>query len=229
MIPKTVEFYNKVYDILVNMGGANEKERADFLYAFVQDKYPTTEWRFGGKLGGGGKYRSRNVVTCYSESETPERLDLMKDMNLALKRLLNKKIVYIDLDGVLADYDSKKAVTTEKERNKKGFFESLEPINYGVWGFKVLDQYFDVYILSTAPWSNIHSWSEKRIWVEKNLGDEAYKKLILSHNKGLLKGDFIIDDRTVNGVSDFEGEHIHFGSEKFPNWETVVKYLITKQ
>ncbi len=104
MIPKTPEFYNKVYDILVNMGGALEKEREDFLYAFVKDEYPTTEWRFSGKLGSGGKYRSRNVVTCYSESETPERLDLMKDMNLALSRLLKKKIVYIDLDGVLADY-----------------------------------------------------------------------------------------------------------------------------
>jgi len=90
MIPKTLEFYNKVYDILVNMGGAIEKERGDFLYAFINDEYPTTEWRFGGLLGGGGKYRSRNVVTCYSESETPERLELMKDMNLALENLLKK-------------------------------------------------------------------------------------------------------------------------------------------
>jgi 5'(3')-deoxyribonucleotidase len=210
------------------MGGANEKERADFLYVFVNNKYPTTEWRFGGLLGGGGKYRSYNAVTCYSESETPERLDLIKNINLALNRLLNKKIVYIDLDGVLADYESRKIVTTERERNGKGFFESLEPIIYAAWAFKVLNEYFDVYILSTAPWSNIHSWTEKRVWVDKHLGELAYKKLILSHNKGLLKGHFIIDDRTVNGVSEFEGEHIHFGSEKFPDWETIVKYLIKK-
>jgi len=228
MLPKTPEFYNKVYDILVNMGGAIEKERGDFLYAFLNDKYPTTEWSFRGLLGCGGKYRSRNVVTCYSESETPERLDLIKDMNLALHRLLKKKIVYIDLDGVLADYDSRKVVTTERERNAKGFFESLEPINYAAWAFKVLNEYYDVYILSTAPWSNVHSWTEKRVWVDKHLGELAYKKLILSHNKGLLKGDYIIDDRTVNGVSEFEGEHIHFGSEKFPDWETIVKYLTKK-
>lgn len=229
MIPKTFEFYNKVYDILVNMGGANESDRNEFISAFLDQKYPATEWRFGGKLGGGGKYRSYNAVTCYSESETPELLDLMKDMNLALSRLLKKKIVYIDLDGVLADYEIKKIVTTESERNKKGFFESFEPINNAVWAFKVLNEYYDVYILSTAPWSNIHSWTEKRVWVEKHLGDLAYKKLILTHNKGLLKGNFIIDDRTVNGVSEFEGEHIHFGTESFPNWESVIKYLILKK
>ncbi len=61
------------------------------------------------------------------------------------------------------------------------------------------------------------------------MGDLAYKKLILSHNKGLLKGDFLIDDRTVNGVSEFEGEHIHFGSENFPNWESVIKYMLLKR
>ena len=84
---------------------------------------------------------------------------------------------------------------------------------------------FEVYFLSTAPWSNVHSWSEKRIWVEKHFGEHAFKKLILSHNKGLLRGDFLIDDRTLNGVSEFKGEHIHFGTPEYPNWDAVLKYL----
>jgi 5'(3')-deoxyribonucleotidase len=63
------------------------------------------------------------------------------------------------------------------------------------------------------------------MWVETHLGKSANKKLILCHNKGLVKGDFLIDDRIANGVADFEGEHIHFGTEQFSGWEDVLDYL----
>lgn len=32
-----------------------------------------------------------------------------------------------------------------------------------------------------------------------------FKSLILAHNKGLLKGDYLVDDRIQNGVDTFEG------------------------
>lgn len=90
---KTSEFYNKVYDILVNLGGAKDDEYRDaFVYEFVNDKFPTNEWRFQGKLGFGGKYRRElNSVDCYSEDETRERIALIKKMNKALKELENEK------------------------------------------------------------------------------------------------------------------------------------------
>jgi len=61
---------------------------------------------------------------------------------------------------------------------------------------------------------------------KKYLGKNAYKRLILSHNKHLNIGDYLIDDRTANGAGQFRGEHIHFGSEKFPDWKAVLSYLI---
>jgi hypothetical protein len=42
----------------------------------------------------------------------------------------------------------------------------------------------------------------------------------------LVKGDFLIDDYDKNGQTEFEGEFIKFKTELFPNWESVVKYLI---
>ena len=39
-------------------------------------------------------------------------------------------------------------------------------------------------------------------------------------------GDYLIDDRLANGVNLFKGEHIHFGSDKFPDWESVCSYLL---
>lgn len=135
------------------------------------------------------------------------------------------KRVYVDMDGVLADYDKAAEGRTEEEKREKGFFEHLEPINDAITSFRKLCDHFDVYILSTAPWSNIHAPSEKRVWVDKYLGEKAFKRLILSHNKSLVKGDYLIDDRIANGVDGFEGEHIHFGSERFPDWTSVLTYL----
>ena len=63
---------------------------------------------------------------------------------------------------------------------------------------------------------------------KKHLGKSAYKRVIFSHHKILNKGDYLIDDRTKNGASEFEGEHIHFDTEKFQTWDDVTNYLIKK-
>ena len=63
----------------------------------------------------------------------------------------------------------------------------------------------------------------------KHLGPTAHKRLILSHHKNLNSGDFLIDDRTKNGAGEFGGEHIHFGTDKFLDWKTVVQYLQQKK
>ncbi len=59
----------------------------------------------------------------------------------------------------------------------------------------------------------------------KYLGKEAYKRLILTHNKNLNNGDYLIDDRLKNGADKFKGEHIHFGKDEFLGWEEVVEYF----
>ena len=51
-------------------------------------------------------------------------------------------------------------------------------------------------------------------------------KISQSHNKHLNIGHYLIDDRLKNGADKFEGEHIHFGTSLFPDWDSVIKYLI---
>ena len=102
----------------------------------------------------------------------------------------------------------------------------MDPLKGAIESYKKLSQKFDTYILSTAPWKNSSGWSDKNEWVKKHLGDVAYKRLILSHHKNLNYGDYLIDDRLANGVNLFKGEHIHFGSDKFPDWESVCSYLL---
>lgn len=147
---------------------------------------------------------------------------------------ITKPIVLIDLDGVICDFD-KRAKELEQQGVKghslfrhPDAYRALEPIEGAIDAWHELQEKYETYILSTPPWSNPDAWSEKRIWVQQHLGDSAKKKLILCHNKGLVKGDFLIDDRIANGVADFEGEHIHFATEKFPGWGTVLEYLKSK-
>ena len=94
-----------------------------------------------------------------------------------------------------------------------GIFALMDPMPGAIEAFNELAKVYDTYILSTAPWNNPSAWEDKIEWVQKHLGDAAHKRLILSHNKHLNMGDYLIDDRLANGADKFQGEHIHFGQE----------------
>jgi len=127
------------------------------------------------------------------------------------------------MDGVLVELNSK---NWNIDKNRKGYFLNNKPINGAIEAFNKLSKVYDCHIVSTPVWSNPDCWKEKRLWVEKHLGKSAEKRLTLTHHKNLVQGDFIIDDTKLHGVEDFKGEHIHFGSDKFPNWNKVLEYLI---
>lgn len=156
-----------------------------------------------------------------------------------------RKKVYIDMDGVLVDIKPKvehirknlivftnyagEAVSLHDQPDRIDevpfLFEDLPPMEGAVEAYNHLNSLFDVYILSTAPWNNPNAWLQKRLWVEEHLGAAATKRLILSHHKNLMIGEFLIDDRTKNGAGEFNGEHIHFATDRFPDWNSVVDYL----
>ena len=103
----------------------------------------------------------------------------------------------------------------------------MKPINEMVHLFNQMaaDERYDVYILSTSPWDNPTAASDKVAWVKKYLPLYGYKRLILSHNKHLNIGDYLIDDRTANGAGEFTGELIQYGTEKFPTAQSIKTYL----
>lgn len=144
-----------------------------------------------------------------------------------------KKTLYIDLDNVLVDFPSAfpkiNPETLEKFRGDEdeipGIFSLMDPLPGAVAAFLELSEFFDTYLLSTAPWENPSAWSDKLVWVKKYLGKAAYKRLILTHHKDLNRGDYLVDDRGNNGASDFRGEWIQFGSTEFPDWNSVLAYL----
>lgn len=142
-----------------------------------------------------------------------------------------KKIIYIDMDDTICDYSGLWRIYKEKfpdvqyPQSKFGFFSRLKPINGALEAISVLEKYYDVFILTKPSIKNLHSYSEKAEWVERYLGEKYLEKLILCPNKSLVKGDFLIDDYDKNGQTEFEGEFIRFGNDRFSNWSSVLSYL----
>ena len=144
-----------------------------------------------------------------------------------------KKILYVDMDNVLVDFQSGIDQLSDSVQNEfegrldevPGIFSLMKPMTDAIEVYNELSQFFDTYILSTAPWENPSAWSDKLLWIHKYLGQSAYKRLILSHHKNLNDGHYLIDDRTKNGADQFKGKHIHFGTESFPDWISVYNYL----
>ena len=150
-----------------------------------------------------------------------------------------KKILYIDLDNTLVDFQSgidrlEPDVFAKHEKDldeAPGIFALMAPLPDALEAYRELAQHFDTYILSTAPWHNASAWHDKVLWVQQHLGlsseTAAYKRLILSHHKNLNRGDYLIDDRSANGAGGFEGEWLQFGADAaFPTWASVTDYLI---
>jgi 5'(3')-deoxyribonucleotidase len=148
-----------------------------------------------------------------------------------------KELLFVDMDGVIVDlevrmseWSTKLGIDTKTLFDKKfyhtpGFYADVPPIKGAVEAFHRLAAKYEVYILSAPSWENPSCYIDKRLWVEKYLGDVAYKRLILSNDKSLFAGKALIDDRTKYGVTEFKGEHIHFGTGRFPDWESILKYL----
>ncbi len=165
---------------------------------------------------------------------------------------MSKKILFINMDNVLIDFQSgidrldektKQAFGKYNDRNGNkheahyddvpGIFALMDPMSGAIEAVQKLRKRYNLYILTTAPWGNPTAWCDKLNWVKKHFGggeDSAfYKRLILTHHKELCHGDYLIDDRPDKCcVGGFNGEVIRFGSSKYPDWDTVVEYLMGK-
>lgn len=92
----------------------------------------------------------------------------------------------------------------------KGFYLNLPPIEGAVKAFKELCESGPEVFICTAPLSRYENCVlEKYEWVERYLGREATKKIIITNDKTLVRGNVLIDDRPqVDGAVAPSWEHI---------------------
>lgn len=208
-------------------------EESDF-YTYEQsnpwsDKYMDRISRKRAKLG----LSEVNHESAESYDDTAKICETLA-RKVVIDKSLEKKILYIDMDSVLVDFQSgidQLSDATKKEYENKldevpGIFSLMQPTSGAIYIVKKLAKLYDIYILSTAPWENPSAWSDKLEWVKEYLPNIGYKRLILSHHKNLNAGDYLIDDRTKNGAGEFKGELIHFLTDQYPDWDSVFDHLV---
>lgn len=140
-----------------------------------------------------------------------------------------KKVVFLDLDGVLADFDGAVAnpVWDPPEMFVPGFFRNLKvmPGAHEAVSKLLANPGLDVYIGSKPSTKNFWSSIEKYEWVSEHF-PKLLRRIVLVCDKSLLRGDVLVDDDKERWGHKFKGTFIHF-DRKNPqwSWNEVVKQL----
>ncbi|MDO8623236.1 MAG: hypothetical protein Q7R52_03230 [archaeon] len=129
-------------------------------------------------------------------------------------------IALFDMDGTLCDYnlaldnelDKLRSPSEEKFhspirdnapehikarsdfiRKNESWWENIPKFKLG-WDILKIAQQFDfrIVILTQGPRKNPSSWSGKKKWIDKNLGEDC--DVIITRDKGLVYGKILVDD-----------------------------------
>lgn len=142
------------------------------------------------------------------------------------KRVLEINPSIITLHSHAPNYEERSKMVEQVMRDNPRMFLDLEPITGSIEAVKRLWPYYDVLFLSTPCAFVVESFSDKMSWIYKYFGKAAENRLILSQRKELSMGDYLVDDRLVNGAEYFFGKHLQFGHGEFPTWVEVEEYLM---
>lgn len=143
------------------------------------------------------------------------------------------KIVYVDMDDTIADFTGaileKHGVYNEyavRSMYEPGFFYGLRPIPGSLSGVRGLIRLgYDVHILSKPLATSSHSYSEKVQWISLHFPD-LIRKVHFTQDKGLFKGDYLIDDNPAEWKEKFEangGKFVTFHHRETNYWDEILR------
>ena len=119
----------------------------------------------------------------------------------------HKRRIFVDLDGVLAEFRKGK---TFADLYEKGYFETLEPQMPAVNAFRKLMETEDIYVLSCYLSDSEYALAEKKRWVKKYLpgaqcifvpcGIQKADAILERTGIAVNSNDILIDDHSPNVI-----------------------------
>ena len=132
----------------------------------------------------------------------------------------NENIALFDMDGTLCDYDKSLSIEMEKLRcpsepaftsplsddapiyikaradlirSSEEWWENLPRLNLGFDIWSIAEELgYRRMILTQGNRKNPYSWSGKKKWIDKNLGEDT--DITITRDKGLVYGKVLVDD-----------------------------------
>lgn len=145
-------------------------------------------------------------------------------------------VIQVGLKNVLADYKARKqeldgVCRKELSSNERWdhrqphFFRRLKPIEGAQRAFQKLEEsQYDPCIVSEIDETHCEVWTDQKIWVQRHLPDEADQKLTITHNRNMVRGSILINNRPPK--EDTFDRFLCFGSQKYPDWDSVLDELV---
>lgn len=109
-----------------------------------------------------------------------------------------------------------------------GFYANLTPIEFSIDAVKQLAKNYDIFFCSSPTVSNPTCHSDKAAWIDKYFGHKYAKKLILTKDKTVVYGDYLIDDKIIiKGINRNPfWKHIYYNqpyNKEFQDKDNVIK------
>lgn len=144
-------------------------------------------------------------------------------------------IIYVDMDGVLADFDKmmqERSMSGKELKMVRGIYMELDVYPGAKDAItKLKNSGFSLHVATKIPDDNPYAATEKLLWLNEHF-PELIPNVTITNNKGALGDEysFLIDDRIHKAnVCNFKGKVLHFGENGFyKNWSDVLNFFGVK-
>lgn len=140
-----------------------------------------------------------------------------------------KPRVFIDMDGVIVDFDGFRAasgLSGDEVKQMPGAYLEMSPMPGAIEAVRsLIGMGYEVWIATKPPTGIPYAYADKVSWILQYL-PELKRRIIITHDKGLLggSGDFLVDDRPHKANCErFAGTLIRFG--RGVGWADVLNRL----